>query len=50
MMVKEKSKSQNLTKNEKLIKGFNQLQGYWSQKAKDKGILTEKDLVKYLKK
>ncbi|MBI4843258.1 MAG: hypothetical protein HY809_02900 [Nitrospirae bacterium] len=42
--------SLRLTKKERLKKGFNQLQGYWSQKAKDKGILTEKDLEKYLKK
>lgn len=26
------------------------LQGYWSRKAKDKGILTEKDLERYLGK
>jgi len=26
------------------------LQGYWSGKAKEKGILSEKDLEKYLKK
>jgi len=39
-----------LTKKERLKKEFYQLQGYWSQKAKEKGILTEKDLAKYLKK
>lgn len=39
-----------LTKKERLKKEFYQLQGYWSQKAKGKGILTEKDLAKYLKK
>ena len=26
------------------------LQGYWSRKARDKGILTEKDLERYLGK
>lgn len=26
------------------------IQGYWSRKAKDKGILTEKDLERYLHK
>ncbi len=31
-------------------KEFYQIQGYWSRKAKEKGILTEKDLKKYLKK
>ena len=27
---------------------FYQIQDYWSRKAKEKGILTEKDLEKYL--
>ena len=31
-------------------KEFRELQGYWSEKAKAKGILTEKDLKKYLRK
>jgi metal-responsive CopG/Arc/MetJ family transcriptional regulator len=35
---------------EKLKKEFYQIQGYWSNKAKVKGILTEKDLEDYLKK
>ncbi len=34
----------------RLEKEFYQIQGYWSRKAKEKGILTEKDLEKYLKK
>jgi hypothetical protein len=33
-----------------LKKEFYQLQGFWSRKAKEKDILTEKDLEKYLKK
>ena len=33
---------------EKLRKGFYQSQDYWSLKAKEKGILTEKDLKRYL--
>jgi hypothetical protein len=35
---------------ERLKKEFYQLQGYWSRRAKEKGILSEKDLEKYLKK
>lgn len=35
---------------QRLEKEFYQLQNYWSSKAKQKGILTEKDLEKYLKK
>ena len=32
------------------LKGeFREVQGYWSAKAKEKGILTEKDLERYLK-
>ena len=34
----------------RLEKEFYQIQDYWSRKAKKKGILTEKDLEKYLKK
>ncbi len=30
-------------------KDFYQIQGYWSNKAKEKGIVTEKDLEGYLK-
>ncbi len=39
-----------LARKERLKKGFKELQGYWSNKAKEKGILTEKELNKYLKK
>lgn len=39
-----------LARTTRLKKEFRQLQGYWSKKAKEKGILTEKDLQKYLKK
>jgi metal-responsive CopG/Arc/MetJ family transcriptional regulator len=38
------------TRKERLKKEFYQLQGYWSRRAKEKGVLTEKDLEKYLKK
>jgi metal-responsive CopG/Arc/MetJ family transcriptional regulator len=34
---------------ERLGKELKEIQGYWSKKAKEKGILTEKDLHKYLK-
>ena len=34
---------------ERLKREFHQMQGYWSHKAKEKGILTEKDLERYLK-
>jgi hypothetical protein len=37
-----------LSRKEKLRKEFYQVQGYWSLKAKEKGILTEKDLKRYL--
>lgn len=39
-----------LVRQNRLEKEFRELQGYWSEKAKAKGILTEKDLKKYLKK
>jgi metal-responsive CopG/Arc/MetJ family transcriptional regulator len=39
-----------LVRKERLKKEFKELQGYWTKKAKEKGILTEKDLQKYLKK
>ncbi len=39
-----------LARKERLKKEFYEIQGYWSRKAKEKGILTEKDLEKYLKK
>ena len=31
-----------------LTKQFHQLQNYWSRKAKEKGILSERDLERYL--
>jgi hypothetical protein len=37
-----------LSRKEKLRKEFYQIQNYWSLKAKEKGILTEKDLKRYL--
>ncbi len=39
-----------ITRKERLKKEFYQIQDYWSRRAKEKGILTEKDLEKYLKK
>ena len=36
-------------KRERLKKNFYQVQGFWSRKAKEKGILSEKDLERYLK-
>jgi len=33
---------------ERLKGEFKQVQGYWSNKAKEKGILTEDDLLRYL--
>jgi hypothetical protein len=38
-----------LARHERLKGEFRDMQGYWSRKAKDKGILTEKDLERYLK-
>ena len=38
-----------LARREKLKREFYQAQNYWSRKAKEKGILTEKDLERYLK-
>jgi predicted transcriptional regulator len=37
------------TRKERPKKEFYQIQGYWSRKAKEKGILTGKDLERYLK-
>ena len=34
---------------ERLKGEFRQIQGYWSEKAKEKGIVSEKDLERYLK-
>ncbi|GBE38685.1 hypothetical protein BMS3Bbin08_01293 [bacterium BMS3Bbin08] len=39
-----------LVKKKRLGNELLELQGYWSAKAKEQGILTEKDLRKYLKK
>jgi len=38
-----------LARKEIIKKEFFQIQDYWSRKAKEKGILTEKDLERYLK-
>jgi metal-responsive CopG/Arc/MetJ family transcriptional regulator len=38
-----------LARKERIKKEFYQIQDYWSRKAKEKGILTEKDLERYLK-
>lgn len=38
-----------LARTERLKNEFKGIQGYWSEKAKEKGILTEKDLSRYLK-
>jgi Arc/MetJ-type ribon-helix-helix transcriptional regulator len=38
-----------LARKDRLKKEFYQAQDYWSRKAKEKGILTEKDLDRYLK-
>ena len=34
---------------ERQLQGLRGIQGYWSRKARDKGILTERDLERYLK-
>lgn len=39
-----------IIRKERLKNEFYQIQGYWSRKAKQKGILSEKDIEKYLKK
>lgn len=39
-----------LARVERLKNEFRGMQGYWSRKAKEKGILTEKDLERCLKK
>lgn len=38
-----------IAKRDRLKKELKEIQGYWSKKAKEKGILTEKDLHRYLK-
>jgi metal-responsive CopG/Arc/MetJ family transcriptional regulator len=37
-----------VARKERIKKEFYQIQDYWSRKAKEKGILTEKDLDRYL--
>ena len=37
-----------VSRKERLKKEFYQMQKYWSLKAKEKGILTEKDLKRYI--
>ena len=37
-----------LARKERIKKEFYQIQDYWSRKAKEKGILSEKDLDRYL--
>lgn len=39
-----------IARQERLKNEFSQIQNYWSRKAKEKGILTEKELESYLKK
>ena len=39
-----------LVRRNRFKREFRELQGYWSEKAKTKGVLTEKDLKKYLRK
>ena len=38
-----------LAKRARLKSEFYQVQNYWSRKAKEKGIITERDLERYLK-
>ena len=35
-------------RNERRLQELRGMQGYWSRKARDKGILTERDLERYL--
>lgn len=37
-----------IAREQKLKRGFRHIQGYWSSKAREKGIITEKDLQRYL--
>jgi predicted transcriptional regulator len=39
-----------MVKRERLKRGFVAVQGYWTKKAKERGILTERDLRRYLAK
>ena len=38
-----------IARKERLGRELKEIQGYWSRRAKEKGILTEKDLREYLK-
>jgi len=38
-----------IARKQRLGKELKEIQGYWSRRAKEKGILTEQDLRKYLK-
>lgn len=38
-----------VARRDRLKREFHPAQDYWSRKAKEKGILTEKELVRYLK-
>jgi hypothetical protein len=37
-----------LARRERLGRELHEIQGYWSQRAKERGILTEEDLARYL--
>jgi len=37
-----------MSRKERLRKDFYNIQNYWSSKAKEKGILSERDLKRYL--
>ncbi len=39
-----------LARKERLRSEFSGMQGYWSTRAREKGILTERDLKRYLEK
>ena len=39
-----------LSRAERLKREFSAAQNYWSRKAKEKGVLTERDLQRYLEK
>ncbi len=56
-LAREEGKSQSaviqdalrLARRERLGGELRQLQGYWSEKARERGILTESDLERYLR-
>ena len=39
-----------LARKERMKKELKEMQGYWSRKAREKGVLTEEDLQNYLSK